>query len=248
MLRIARIRKDISNMRSSIGKVGRRLSVVMVFALAIMGATVASAGAAGTIPIFEFEFPEFIAPAGGQVIMETPTLGTVVTCTSTTGSGEVSSFKSFSVTFRFTGCTAKIGAIPVGKCTSAGLAEGEITTKGLVATPEYISKASHEVGMIFNYQHGSSTVASFTCPGNTVSIRGEFMAKITPINTLVTNFPLALNGTKGTQELTQFENEKSEKVTLSPFESQWNGGTFKKTSIGATGLSLKFSSGARLRA
>jgi hypothetical protein len=246
MLRIARIRKDIFKMRSSIGKIGRRLSVVIVFALAMTGATVASAGA--TVPMWEFTFPEAMVPSGGQVVIEGPTSGTVVTCTSTSGSASVVGFRGNLVTLRFTGCTAKINSIPVGKCASAGLAEGEITTKSLVATPEYISKASHEVGLIFNYGGGTSTVASFNCPGSSASIRGEFMAKITPINVLTAEFPLALKGTKEVQELTQFENEKGEKVTLSTFGIEWNEGAFKNASIGTTGLALKLSKGARITA
>jgi hypothetical protein len=244
MLRIARIRKGISNMKSSIGKIGRRLSVFVVFALAMTGATAASAGA--TVPMWEFTFPEVMIPSGGQAVIEGP--GIVLTCTSTSGSGEVSGFRSNLQTLRFTGCTAKIGEIPVGKCSSAGLAEGEITTKSLVATLEYISKASHEVGLIFNHGGGTSTVASFKCPGTSASIRGEFMAKITPIKTLTAEFPLALNGTKGVQELTQFENEKGEKVTLSTLGIELNEGAFKNASIGTTGLVLKLSKQARIQA
>jgi hypothetical protein len=231
-------------MKSSIGKIGRRLSVVIVFALAMTGATVASAGA--TVPMWEFTFPEAMVPSGGQVVIEGPSA--VVTCTSTSGSAEVAGFRSNPVTLRFTGCTAKISGISVGKCSSVGLAEGEITTNSLQMTPEYISKATHEVGMIFNHGGGTSTVASFKCPGSSVSIRGEFMAKITPIKTITTEFPLALNGTKEVQELTQFENEKGEKVTLSPFGMELNGGAFKNASIGTTGLLLKLSKGALIQA
>ncbi len=235
-------------MRSTLGKVGKRIGLVSVLALATMGVGVASASA--TMPIFEFTFPEAIVPSGGPLVIEESTSGTAVTCTSTGGSSEVAGWKSNPMTFRLAGCTGKISGIAVGKCTSAGLPEGEITTKSVIATVEYISKTNHEVGMIFNHGGGASTVASFSCAGGSfpATLRGEFMAKITPIKTMTTNFPLTLKGTKGTPEYTQYENEKGEKVALSPLEISWSGGAFQKASLAATGLSLLFSKSALIQA
>jgi hypothetical protein len=142
----------------------------------------------------------------------------------------------------------KYSGISVGKCESAGLAEGEIETKMLETRLEYISKTSHEVGMVFNYGGKASTVATFNCPlGLKEALRGEFMARITPVNTLSLKFPLALNGTKGTPEFTQYENEKAEKVTLSPLEIG-EGAAFEKGNFKSTGLALEWSKEARIQA
>jgi hypothetical protein len=222
-----------------------------VLALAIVGTTVASAAAA--LPQLEYTLPEAVVVSGGQMVIETPSesVHSPVTCTSTSGTGEMTGGqKEFAaLTLRLKGCLiTKLSGIPVKiSCTSAGAAEGEIVTKSLGVRVEYISKASHEVGLIFGYGKKAATVASFSCAGYAASVSGEFMAKMTPVGVLATKFPLALKGAKGAPEYTQFENESGAKVALSPFEFAFNA-SVEKANLNATGLTLEFSNAARLQA
>jgi hypothetical protein len=237
-------------MGSSARKVGRSLGTVVVLALAMMGVTVASAAA--TLPEFEYTLPDSIAVSGGQMVVESASesLHSAVTCTGTSGTAEITGgHKEFAlISLRFKGCTTKFGGILTVKCTSAGLSEGEITTtKSLTTRLEYLSKASHEVGLIFNYGGKTSTVASFSCGGMPGVMRGEFIAKMTPVNVLATEFSLVLKGTKGTPEYTQFENESGGKTTVSPLEIGFSE-KFEKANLNATGLALKLSKQARIQA
>jgi hypothetical protein len=226
-------------MRSSTSKTGRKLSVVIVLALAMFGATVASASA--NIPRFEYTLPNSLSATGGQMVIESAS-GFSITCKSTSGVGTLTLTKNNPITLRFKECKTS-GIIP---CTSSGLASGEIGTNSIQTRLEYLSKASHEVGLIFNAEGKASTVATFVCAGITETMRGEFMAKITPVKVGANKFPLALSGTKGTPGITQYENESGEKVTLSPLEI--GSTSFSKASLSATALSLVFASTAEIQA
>jgi hypothetical protein len=230
-------------MRSSMRGSGRRLGVVLALTVAAM--SVATASASATLPELSYEFPESIAYSGGQMAFE-DSANISVKCETVAGATTLTGFKQFSSALTLKGCSLSLFGIAL-KCSSAGAAEGEVVANTVSTRLEYISKAAHEVALILNSGGKSSTVAAFKCGGEEEALRGEVIAKITPINTLTTKFTVAFKGSKGTQELTQYENEKGEKVTASPLELG-TGGTFQKTSLNSTGLSLVLSKQADLKA
>jgi hypothetical protein len=154
--------------------------------------------------------------------------------------------KQFVSALTLKGCGLNFFGIMV-KCASASAAEGEIVAKTLTTRVEYISKVTHEVALVFNSGGKNSTVATFKCGSNEEAIRGEIIAKITPVKVLTAKFTVAFKGEKETQELTQYENEKGEKVTVSPLELG-TGGVFEKGSLNSTGLSLNFSKQSEIKA
>jgi hypothetical protein len=226
-------------MRSSIKISGRKLGVALALMVAAM--SVATASASAQTPEFGFEFPEAATYSGGQVVFE-GTRSISVKCETIAGTTSLTGFKQFSSALTLKGCGASFFGIPA-KCSSAGAIEGEVVANTVNARLEYISKAAHEVALILNSGGKNSTIAAFRCGGEEETLRGEVVARITPVKTLTTRFPLAFNGAKGVQELTQYESEKGEKVTVSPLELGTNGG-FEKSSLKSTGLALVFSKSA----
>jgi len=228
-------------MRSSMRGSGRKLVVVLAIMVAAM--SVATASASATTPEFSFELPESVTYSGGQITFE-GAKNISVKCETIVGTTSVTGFKQFSSALTLKGCNASLFGIPA-KCSSAGAAEGEVVANTVNARLEYISKAAHEVALILNSGGKNSTIATFKCGSETEVIRGEVIARITPVKTLTTKFPLAFSGAKGVQELTQYENEKGEKIAVSPLELGTNG-VFEKSSLNSTGLALLFSKSAEI--
>lgn len=230
-------------MRSSMRGSGRKLGGALALVIAAM--SVATASASATLPELSYTLPEAISYSGGQMAFEGST-STSVKCETVAGTTELSGFKQISSTLKLKGCNLSFFGIPA-KCSSAGAAEGEVVAKTVNARLEYISKAAHEVALILNYGGKNSTIAAFKCGSEEEAIRGEVIAKITPIKTLTASFAIAFKGSKGTQELTQYENEKGEKMAVSSLELG-TGGTFEKSSLNSTGLSLVLSKQAEIKA
>jgi hypothetical protein len=233
-------------MGSSVKKLGRRLGVIIALALSVTGATVASAQAG--LPEFSYTLPTSPSFSGGQMVLESESPRGPVTCTSTTGEATWTAYKSVSAILRLKGCTQTLFGFRFS-CASAGLAEGEIATKTLAARVEYLSKAHHEAGMIFNAGGKTSTVASFVCGGSEPgAIRGEFLAAITPVNTYTGRFSLLLTGAKGTPQYTQFEKENGEKVTLYPLEVDFDEEPFTRANFKASAFAFMVTKNAELKA
>jgi hypothetical protein len=235
--------KGHQEMRSSIKIGGRTVGLALVLGVAAMSVATASASAA--LPEFGFEFPESATYSGGQMVVEgsgniSVMCGTVVGATSWTG------WKQFTSALTLKGCSLDFYGI-VEKCSSAGAAEGEVVAKSVNTRLEYISKATHEVALVFNSGGKNSTVAAFKCGSSVEAIRGEVIARITPVKVLTAKFTVTFKGAKGVHELTQYENEKGEKIAVSPLELGFEG-LFEKASLNSTGLSLQFSKEAEIKA
>jgi hypothetical protein len=219
---------------------GRRKYGLAV-AVAISVAMIAGIGPASAAA----EFPEF-APleknaatlSGGEVTFEAKEGLVPVHCTKVTAGVELLNVKEFtSGKIILTGCTAVLS----GSCTSEGAAKGEIITSAVKMRLAYIAKTSKEVGLVINYAKSGEvlTLANFKCEKTLTkaTLRGPVIARLTPVNTFTQSFALGLKGSKGVQEVTQYESEGGGKVTAFP-EASFNGGTFKQADFNIPTLEL----------
>lgn len=189
------------------------LAVAAVLALS----AVAASGASAALPEFTGPFPKAFTSTSGKGTLETKA-GRKVTCEADTNTGKITGAKSDEATVKFTGCKIEKTGVTL-TCTSPGAKEGEIVVE-VLSTLVYIKEAApKEVGIVLKPKTGT-TFVTFKCVGKSifgtveesVTVRGEVIGVITPINTLTSTFTLAFKQTKGVQEPTEYENEKKEKV------------------------------------
>jgi hypothetical protein len=210
-----------------------RNAVVAVAAVCAMSVVMASAASA-SLPEYS-PIPNKFELASGEVTLETATAGKTVHCKTTTGPVELHTFQSFTGQISFNGCKA----IGEKACTTTGATAGTIKAN-VPMQLVYLAKATHEVGIVFNYQESGkvTTFATFGCGAGftNLTLRGAVIAQVTPVNKKVKAFTLALSGSKGTQGLTQYENTKGEKVTVGLELGETE---FQKASLNASGLELQ---------
>jgi hypothetical protein len=200
-------------MESRQRRVPRRLGIATVLTLIAFGVAAGSAYAYVT-PWFN---------PGGSWIQRGENIKLVahegaftVKCPTMEGSARSSAYSgSLESSWGFSSCTTSIG----GTCTSPGEPAGHIrTTKA--AYPEaalfYLSKATHEVGVVFNRSPtgGQLTFMTFSCSGgfiggtHTLTVRGSALAKIGPVKVEAETFQLnlgALSGEPWVPLLTEYE-------------------------------------------
>jgi hypothetical protein len=198
---------------------------------------IAASGASASVstPHFGEQLPQNFSFAGKELAFEAS--GASVQCKTVSGSTEISSFSSLGGSLRFQNCAGMISGIPFGNCTTAGAASGEILTSRLDDNLVYISSARHEVGMLL-FQPQGSPLATFKCGGSELKLRGSVLTKASPLNTWTFSFQLAAKGSKGTQELTQYEGPSGEKLTASLEESIVNG-AYKSADLNAVNFELQ---------
>jgi hypothetical protein len=205
---------------------------------------IAASGASASIstPHFSEQLPQNFSFAGKEMALEAS--GGSVQCKTVTGSTEIVTFSSLGGSLRFQGCTGTLSGIPVGSCTTAGAASGEILTGRLDDDLVYISSARHEVGMLLSAPQGSP-LATFKCGGGEWKLRGSVLAKASPLNTLTFSFQLAAKGSKGTQEITQYEGSKGEKLTSS-LEESIASGAYKSADLNTVNFELQATTKAEI--
>jgi hypothetical protein len=157
---------------------------------------------------FEGTFPlHFVATQLGTGTLETVG-GNTVSCTGGQALGFINSAQDLLVGgsgITFTGCAAL--GFGQGKCQS-GATEGEVTTSRLLGLLGYISKATKEVGVLFEPDNASD-FATFKCNtllgAETLLVKGTAICPLSPVNTTTDSYRLVCNQTKGVQTPLSFE-------------------------------------------
>jgi hypothetical protein len=173
--------------------------VAAMAAMVVLGASLASASE----PISESEGGKAVTftGAGGASTLEVLPEGgksRTVNCTSSKSSGEfaLASTEKFTK-ITFTGCTAT-GPFGTKVSCSSGLMGGEIFTAALKATLVYLTAGSSEMGIDLEPEAGT-TIATFTCGFESMTVTGSVIGKFTPVNTLTTAYTLKFAQTGGKQ-------------------------------------------------
>lgn len=186
------------------------VALVAVFALGAVG--VSSAAAAlpefvhGAGEAFPVSFASQSMEGSEEVRLETHQLGTFLECGHVTISGQITGAKSANVTANLGEC----GEWNKG-CETAKAKAGNVTITGTGALA-YLSKSSKTVGVVLSI---AETKVLCGEPENrqTLIVKGNVILPITSINTKTTAYQATLHQTSpGTQEVTQYENEKGEAV------------------------------------
>jgi hypothetical protein len=188
------------------------LSLVAVLSLGSMQAVGATAASAATnTPRFAEQLPASYSFSGKESVFEN-TAGTKYACQSVSGVTELVSWSALSTTLRFKGCSAKVTGFTF-PCTSTGAPSGEIVSNSLTASLVYLSSTKHEVMLDFAQGGSGKTLAAFSCGSQAFQLNGSFLARANPINTPTAAFQLSAKGSKGSQELTQYEGSNGEKLS-----------------------------------
>jgi 6-phosphogluconolactonase (cycloisomerase 2 family) len=159
-------------------------------------------------------------------VLETTTKTRIV-CKGETSAGEYASDKTTAVQIRFTGCEG-----PGGKCTTAGSAEGEITTNALVGAlgVVLVSKEGplkNKIGSDLKAA-GGGLIAEFTCGGTPAKLRGAAIVEV-KANAMSATATLKYAAIKGIQKPTHFEGLANEIL-----ETSFGTGPFEQTGLALT--------------
>jgi len=160
----------------------------------------------------------------------------VVSCTASSGGGEFNTTTTEKFgKMVFTGCTA---TGPFGKALtcSSGSTGGEIATVALKATVSYLKMGDPEAGLVLEPESGT-TIATFSCGSvESITVKGAFIGKITPVNTLTKTFNLKLAQKGGHQEPEVFLSSTGCKSTVGVLTAS---GTGNDTFSGQAGIAME---------
>jgi hypothetical protein len=153
----------------------------------------------------------------------------VVTCKAETGSGEITSGKTFGhVTMTFSGCESAGGS-----CASSGRAEGEIVTntlEGALGVEKTSSKGltSNKIAFDLEPAGASGPVMEFSCGATPVTVRGSVLAPIAA-NKMVSVATIKYAQTGGKQKPEKFEG-----LPADVLEAAFGEESFERMGLGAT--------------
>ncbi len=201
--------------RSSQG-VRRRWVPIATFVVAI-ALSIVPASASAVSPVLEFvtpgkAFPVALTTESGLVNAEMAGFSTLVDCTASHGSGEVTGPRSAVAEYTFTGCATEHGT--GAKCKSEGAGAEEIKTGPIDAELVYIDQAKHEVGMLIN--PGGGIYMTFKCGGELAEASGDFLAPGGPVNQEASTFTLTLSALDALQTPDEYETLNGERLQAVP--------------------------------
>jgi hypothetical protein len=170
------------------------LALLAAFAISAVASASAWAGPqwlkGGTL-LAAGEIVKFTGTSGAGTL-ETDN-GNKVKCTSDTASGQAEGEKAVSaVKVTFEGCTGPFGE----KC---GV-EGKITSELLSGELVYLDAAHTKIGLLLKGTGGTKLFSAFTCGFAKVTVKGEVIGEITPVNSEVAEGKLKYKMTAGEQE------------------------------------------------
>jgi flagellar biosynthesis GTPase FlhF len=156
--------------------------------------------------------------------------GAVMTCTHSSGQGQITGPRRAVAKYEFTGCNAD-----PQKCKSEGAGEEEIRTGPIEAELVYIDQKKHEVAVLLN-PHGG-TYITFECGGVPAHGEGLFLAPGSPLNTETTSFTTTLSKSSaldGVQTPTEYEGAGGEKLKAIPLGEKNNNLLLEPTGVEST--------------
>lgn len=192
-----------------------RMVLVAVALLALSGVAASSAVAAETLKFVPTsgKFPEKVKGKTSAVTFNEE--GTSYGCEATTAEGEITGAKTATLKLKMTNCKISVGQ----GCNSTGAKSEEIVTQTVPVELVYTSKSKHEAALDLNYQegHGRKSFASWTCAGTfgeTLGIRGQMLAPVTPVNSATLTHTATLAHETGGERQTPatYETEAGTKV------------------------------------
>jgi hypothetical protein len=192
------------------------LALMAVLALSVIASTTASAAE----PEFAPAANKFTSVVGGAAKFEQKEGLAAVSCTKSTGKGEITAAKAGTFTELFEECTAPLS----GKCTGlTATTKGDITVSGTFNL-RYITKKTN-VGIAFKINE-----VHFECEKlvTLVSVKGCAVGKVQPVNTKGKTTEAILKQSKGIQEFVSVLNEANSAQEGCKLESEFNGGSFKQ--------------------
>jgi hypothetical protein len=168
------------------------------------GFTKATCLEASTTHTGKYEWESGVVGAGFTTAGAAAKLETInktkVTCTSESGRGNIAASTAVEdVVFRFAGCESA-----AHKCTTTGLAEGELESNKLEGTLGFESKASNEVGLDLYPSGGSGPFMQFNCNGFSTVLTGSLIGSVTA-DKIATTAALKFKASKGIQTPEAFE-------------------------------------------
>jgi alpha-tubulin suppressor-like RCC1 family protein len=150
-----------------------------------------------------------------------------VKCKGSTITGEYNTPRSTAnVVIVFTGCEEE----GIGKCSSAGAAEGEVTTSALEGVLGFESKELTSPGLELKPTEGATQFTEFKCGTTTFNVRGAVVAQLTPANAMRVFFNFKLKQTKGKQKPESLEGGPT--ATL---ETSIAGGAYEQAGLSLIG-------------
>jgi hypothetical protein len=201
-------------MESRHERMSRGLAMAMVLTVVASGAAAASADALNS-PLIKPEGNHQWVQRGENVQLVAHEGAFSVKCPTMKGNAGTTGGSVFwFAQWELSNCTTNIG----GTCTSPGLVAGHIGTSGTAeAHLFYLSHATHEAGVLFNWSVAGEqlTFTTFSCSGgliggtHTLTVRGSALAKVEPVNEATAEFKFALGARTGeawVPLLTEYEN------------------------------------------
>jgi hypothetical protein len=234
-------------MKSVLTSIASKLGVALVLVATTTG--VAAASASAELPQYRPEAAEKLTQGVGTLSIESPATEGFTGNVHCATSGEFSDMEeegfwtsTFDVEMSFKEC-ALIGTSSF--CTGSGGKYGEIRTPFMQARLVYLSKATKEVGLLFNYTKSGepATLFTFGCTyaglSHKFTVRGTALAQVTPINVKRRGkFTETLTGAKGIPTLSHYETQAGVKGTAK-LEMKRDGGPWEAADLNATGLKFQ---------
>jgi hypothetical protein len=175
----------------------RRLTILILAAFAAAAFAGATAASALAVELPEFSVETGLEGKSGAVTISSSAV--TIKCTSSTTTMTATSKKAGTFTMTLHGCAEE-----AAKCNTAGSESGVVVLGG-----EYslVRLSSENAGALLLV-----TEKEATCSTLKVKIKGGVIAPITPIDQAAKEFELLPAGSKGSQEIKEYENEAGEKV------------------------------------
>jgi hypothetical protein len=206
-----------------------------IVTMLVLGA-LASASASATLPVFSaglagtVEKPTTFTLKGGTASLIPA--DTTFTCTSSTGSGAITSDKAGTASFTLHNCEKFPGKL----CTSPGATAGDVVFSTVPFKLVYVQKEpAAQVALDFNKK--INTFATFICGGIKVVVRSSILAPVTPINTTTNTFTATFSVSQQNLEQEPRQNYTEDLTGLeSSFpEASWGEGPFTEAfGLGST--------------
>jgi phosphodiesterase/alkaline phosphatase D-like protein len=145
----------------------------------------------------------FSAATVGTTLLETSKKVTVLSCTGGTLAGEYDGPQSSSMGLTLTGCEATKNI--VGKCHSAGAAEGEVKWNPVEAHLGIVKTGTAPLAGWDLQPASGPDLANFTCGATAVAIAGSVIGQVTTLNKMSTTFAIKFKETGGKELYEKFE-------------------------------------------
>jgi hypothetical protein len=203
----------------------KRIAVLGITVLAALAFTAIASSAAFAVELPEYETQTNFT--GTSAASKLNLTGAGIKCASAATTGTASSKQHATGTITYSTCT--LGG---EECHSLGDPAGIILVEVLFIL---LRLKTADPGVLFGLDKALHIECKFAgtlvlIPAENASNTEGILGLITPILTATKEYKVAVNVSAGVQEVTQFENDAGEKVTVK-FEGSINGGAFKAATL-----------------